>query len=409
MIDSSEFKDLLQAVEVVSKSGDKHPKLRKLFEVLSDYFTDPTNIKNKSRVMIFTQNRASAIEINEHLQKNHLIRSSIFVGHSKFKGLSSGNAEIKQQLGEWNQKKQIDTLTKFRNYELNTLIATCIGEEGLDIGEVDMIVCYDSGFSPIRMVQRMGRTGRKREGKVIVLLMEGREYLAYKASMQKKNMVKEGLKKNSKASSNNKNSRTTFKIGQKPQLANFRFYSFNPRMIPEEITPKLKFIDEIDEIKVTEKLEGRREEKKTDESENFEEILNFRKDEENSMVVPKNTDLMMMEDSCQSINTTSNSISRNGWTGQSTGEEDRIEEEVEQGGDAIAECADEEEEADHEDKHMGIDGEDEANEELDLDEIDRLLSAFETNVNTNSDSKKRVNPFCGSILDENKKMRTSLD
>jgi len=32
------------------------------------------------------------------------------------------------------------------------LIATCIAEEGLDIGEVDLIVCYDGGFSPIRSI-----------------------------------------------------------------------------------------------------------------------------------------------------------------------------------------------------------------------------------------------------------------
>ena len=32
------------------------------------------------------------------------------------------------------------------------LVATSIGEEGLDIGEVDLIVCYDASASPIRMV-----------------------------------------------------------------------------------------------------------------------------------------------------------------------------------------------------------------------------------------------------------------
>lgn len=50
--------------------------------------------------------------------------------------------------------------------EFNCLVATCIGEEGLDIGEVDLIVSFDALSSPVRMVQRMGRTGRKRAGKV---------------------------------------------------------------------------------------------------------------------------------------------------------------------------------------------------------------------------------------------------
>lgn len=55
------------------------------------------------------------------------------------------------------------------------MVATCVGEEGLDIGEVDLIVCFDAHASPIRLVQRMGRTGRKRDGRIVVLVTEGKE------------------------------------------------------------------------------------------------------------------------------------------------------------------------------------------------------------------------------------------
>lgn len=51
------------------------------------------------------------------------------------------------------------------------------GEEGLDVGEVDLIICFDvSQHSPIRLVQRMGRTGRKRDGHIIVLVTDGKEH-----------------------------------------------------------------------------------------------------------------------------------------------------------------------------------------------------------------------------------------
>ena len=50
-----------------------------------------------------------------------------------------------------------------------------MGEEGLDIGEVDLIVCFDAQSSPIRLVQRMGRTGRKRSGRIVILVTQGRE------------------------------------------------------------------------------------------------------------------------------------------------------------------------------------------------------------------------------------------
>lgn len=66
-------------------------------------------------------------------------------------------------------------IQQFQSGSYNTLVATCIGEEGLDIGDVDLIICYDSQNSPIRMLQRMGRTGRKRDGRVVVLLTAGKE------------------------------------------------------------------------------------------------------------------------------------------------------------------------------------------------------------------------------------------
>lgn len=46
---------------------------------------------------------------------------------------------------------------------------------GLDIGEVDLIVCYDAPKSPVRLTQRMGRTGRQREGRIVILVTQGRE------------------------------------------------------------------------------------------------------------------------------------------------------------------------------------------------------------------------------------------
>ena len=55
------------------------------------------------------------------------------------------------------QKEQKELVRHFFAGEFNVLVATCIAEEGLDIGEVDLIVNYDSQKSPIRMIQRMGR------------------------------------------------------------------------------------------------------------------------------------------------------------------------------------------------------------------------------------------------------------
>jgi ERCC4-related helicase len=48
------------------------------------------------------------------------------------------------------QKQQQAVVEAFRKGTVNVLVATCIGEEGLDIGSVDLVVFYDSVGSPIR-------------------------------------------------------------------------------------------------------------------------------------------------------------------------------------------------------------------------------------------------------------------
>lgn len=66
-------------------------------------------------------------------------------------------------------------MNDFRSGKCNSLIATCVAEEGIDVGEVDFIVCFDvNNTNPIRYVQRIGRTGRKRTGKVTLLVTGNR-------------------------------------------------------------------------------------------------------------------------------------------------------------------------------------------------------------------------------------------
>ena len=87
------------------------------------------------------------------------------------------------------QKEQIEVVRRFKQGGYNTIVATCVAEEGLDIGEVDLIVLYDVAKSPIRLVQRMGRTGRKRDGRIVVLLTEGKEESTYKTSVYKQKAI----------------------------------------------------------------------------------------------------------------------------------------------------------------------------------------------------------------------------
>ena len=68
------------------------------------------------------------------------------------------------------QEKQIETVQRFRDGITKALVATRVGEEGLDISEVNLVIFYDNVPSSIRFVQRKGRTGRKDKGRLVVLI-----------------------------------------------------------------------------------------------------------------------------------------------------------------------------------------------------------------------------------------------
>ncbi|KAK4180394.1 hypothetical protein QBC36DRAFT_320180 [Triangularia setosa] len=165
VINDENFKKMMAMIEKWIKldgfSG--HPKLDYLCETLVNHFMDAGEASN-TRVIVFSEYRDSAEEIVRVLNSKPLISATVFVGQ----------ADSKRSEG-MKQKQQIETIEKFKNGQYNVLVATSIGEEGLDIGQVDLIVCYDASSSPIRMLQRMGRTGRKRAGKIVLLLMKGKE------------------------------------------------------------------------------------------------------------------------------------------------------------------------------------------------------------------------------------------
>lgn len=179
VVQDDSFKKLLSHLEPWSKNPEfiGHPKLEYLKSVILNHFMDRGEGKElpdgtghpATRVMIFVHFRDSAEEVTRVLKRYEpMIRPHVFVGQSSAKG-SEG----------MDQKTQLRIIEDFKKGTYNTIVATSIGEEGLDIGEVDLIVCYDSSASPIRMLQRMGRTGRKRAGNITLLLMKGKEEDSY--------------------------------------------------------------------------------------------------------------------------------------------------------------------------------------------------------------------------------------
>ncbi|GAX23403.1 fanconi anemia group M protein [Fistulifera solaris] len=188
---SEEFLKVWNVVENGKDAVANNPKLMKLREILTEHFERDRAIGRSSRSIVFSQFRDSVSEIVSTLQTcSPLIRPRHFIGQgNRTKGTEG-------QLQGMNQAEQQEVIRQFRSDVFNVLVCTSIGEEGLDIGEVDLIVNYDVVRSAIRSIQRIGRTGRKRDGRVVVLVSEGQEKKSYDSSKHSVGTLARALKSN---------------------------------------------------------------------------------------------------------------------------------------------------------------------------------------------------------------------
>eukprot|EP00960_Hanusia_phi_P046282 757734-Hanusia_phi.AAC.6 len=156
-----------------------HPKVQKLKDILEQHFhRKPTECSMgsdtwDSRAIVFASSRDCVEEICEEINKLQNVRASIFIGQQ-------GTASHKGQ----SQRIQQEVMNDFRNGRFNTIVSEVVIERSR----------YDLVNSPIRDVQRSGRTGRAREGMVVQLVMEGREALEHMQSAKKKSSLTKTLK-----------------------------------------------------------------------------------------------------------------------------------------------------------------------------------------------------------------------
>lgn len=154
--------------QLLLSAGD-HPKTTRLLKLLSEL--------GNRKIILFVQYRDQINRIRELLEQ-HGYQARIFVG--KRDGFT--------------KKMQEETMDAFRRDEFQILVASSIGEEGLDIPAVDSVIFFEPIPSEIRSIQRRGRAGRFREGSVYVLVTKStRDEHYFWASRKREQKMKEIL------------------------------------------------------------------------------------------------------------------------------------------------------------------------------------------------------------------------
>lgn len=153
-------------IKMLAQKDEDHPKMPVLVKYIS-------RLKGK-KMIVFVQYRAQIARIVDVLKENG-ISAMQFVG--KKDGVTN--------------KIQEQTIADFRDEKFDVLVASSIGEEGLDIPAVDAVIFYEPVPSEIRAIQRRGRAARFKEGEIIVLMTKGtRDEYYYYASINKERKMK---------------------------------------------------------------------------------------------------------------------------------------------------------------------------------------------------------------------------
>ena len=141
-----------QAVQAMPECHPKPAYVRQLVEEHLERHPD-------ERILIFSEYRDTVDHLVEDLNQIPNAVVDRFIGQSK-RGKREGMS----------QKQQLEQLERFRNGDMNVLVATSVGEEGLDVPSASMVLFYEPVPSAIRSIQRRGRTARERSGSVHVLV-----------------------------------------------------------------------------------------------------------------------------------------------------------------------------------------------------------------------------------------------
>ncbi len=164
------FRSALIKCQTLYEDKVEHPKLVELQRIIEQ----EKKQHHKVKIIVFNQYRDNAADIVKKLNTLTGIRAELFIGQTK-----KGETGL-------TQKQQKEMLQNFRDDEFNVLVATSVGEEGLDIPSVDLVIFFEPIPSAIRHIQRKGRTGRQDKGRVMILLAEGTRDVGYRWSAHHK-------------------------------------------------------------------------------------------------------------------------------------------------------------------------------------------------------------------------------
>ncbi|XP_028662231.2 interferon-induced helicase C domain-containing protein 1 isoform X2 [Erpetoichthys calabaricus] len=157
------FRENKNELESLAKNPEnENGKLAKLRTTILQQYAK----MSKTKGIIFTQTRVSAIALHQWIEDNKKftelgVRSKYIIG--------AGHSNVVKPMTSAEQKSVIE---KFRCGAVNLLVSTTVTEEGIDIEECNIVIRYGLVTNEVAMVQARGRA-RAEESSYALVAQEG--------------------------------------------------------------------------------------------------------------------------------------------------------------------------------------------------------------------------------------------
>ena len=145
-------------VEILANSILKEP-------ILVEVAAKSSAAKTVTQLLYYVP-RPKKMELCLHLLRNTIKGSILIFRRTKFgvdkleKTLTKNGYNVASLHGDKSQAARQEALNKFKNNEINILIATDVASRGIDINNLDAVINFDMPNIPETYVHRIGRTGR---------------------------------------------------------------------------------------------------------------------------------------------------------------------------------------------------------------------------------------------------------
>ena len=170
-------------------------------QLTQELLTNPVEIQVQSKdestlvQRVFTVNKGEKTTVLAHLIKAHKWRQAlIFVNAKKDCEHLAGKLEkrgINAQVfhGDKGQSERTRVIEKFKNGEIEVLIATDIAARGLDIAKLPVVINFNLPRSPADYMHRIGRSGRAGEVGLALSLIDYEDFHHFRI-IEKKNKLR---------------------------------------------------------------------------------------------------------------------------------------------------------------------------------------------------------------------------